>query len=76
MPKMAKGISLYKTRKCSTYQRTIKNLLRPEVSHTIEEYLPEKSLLKKCSLPLKISPVTVTKSARNFGFGDIYYRNS
>ena len=76
MPKMEKGISLHETRKCRTYQRTIKNHLGPEVSHIIEEYPPEKSLLKKCSLPLKISPVNVTKSAGKFGFGYIYYRNS
>ena len=46
MPKMEKGISLHETRKCRTYQRTIKKHLGPEVSHIIEEYPPEKSLLK------------------------------
>ena len=33
------------------------------------------ALHKKCSFPLRISPVNVTKSAGNCGFGHIYWRN-
>ena len=33
------------------------------------------TLHKKWSFPMRISPVNVTKSAENCGFGHIYWRN-
>ena len=63
------------------YQNNIKDTLdllyivRAGTFLTLNKQVKNMTLHKKWSFPFGISPVNVTKSAGNCGFGHIYWRN-